>query len=182
MAYQGRLDGLCGPYAIVNAYDRCGIEEGWLGQDLFNIACLAVDGWPNVLWEGVSFSQLRKMLANCQKELKKAYKEGGEEFHVKVGYPFSGKNRPRSNREYWARFEDMFSCEEVLCGILGMEAPHEHWIAFENRKKTLKLFDSDADGERWQIAKDEIHTGRRHRKEYLVNRSELVVFRATRNE
>lgn len=177
MAYQGKLDGLCGPYAIVNAYHRCGLKEDWLGQDLFNIACLAVEGWPGILWEGVSFRQLRKMLAACQKKLKKAYGKAGEEFHVKVEYPFSGKNKPKSNREYWVRFEDLFSCDETLCGILGMEDPHEHWIAFENKKKTLKLFDSDASDERWRIAKDEIHAGRRRRKKYLVNRRELVIFR-----
>lgn len=34
MALQGTLDGLCGPYAIVNAYHQCDIEEGWLGQDI----------------------------------------------------------------------------------------------------------------------------------------------------
>ncbi len=28
MAYQGKLDALCGPYAIVKAYDRRGVEEG----------------------------------------------------------------------------------------------------------------------------------------------------------
>ena len=34
-----------------------------VGQDLFNIACHAVDGWPNTPWEGTSFAQLRAMLA-----------------------------------------------------------------------------------------------------------------------
>lgn len=36
MAWQGSLDGLCGPYAIVNAYHLCGIDEDWLGKDIFN--------------------------------------------------------------------------------------------------------------------------------------------------
>lgn len=177
MAYQGKLDGLCGPYAIVSAYHRCGLKEGWLGQDLFNIACLAVDGWPGILWEGVSFSQLRKMLRACQKELKKAYRKAGEEFPVTVEYPFSGNRKPKSNREYWRRLENLFSCDDALCGILGMERPHKHWVAFENRKKALKLFDSDADEERWRIAKHGVHAGSRHRKKYLINRRELIVFR-----
>ena len=177
MAYQGKLDGLCGPYAIVNAYDRCGVEEDWLGQDIFNIVCLAVDRWPNILWEGVSFSQLRKMLAACQKELKKAYRKAGKEFPVTVEYPFSGNRKPKSNREYWRRFEGLFSCDELVCGSLGMEHPHEHWIAFENRKKKLSLFDSDAESERWRVAKEDIHAGTRRRKKCLVNRRELVVFR-----
>ena len=178
MAYQGKLDSLCGPYAIVNAYHRCGLKEDWLGQHLFNIVCLAVDGWPRILWEGTSFPQLRTMLATCQKELKKAYTEAGEEFHVRVDYPFSGKRKPKSNRDYWRRFEDLFSSEDVVCGILGMEDPHEHWVAFENKKRRLSLFDSDAKGERWWIEKKDIHAGRRYRRKYLVNRGELVLFRS----
>lgn len=180
MAYQGELDGLCGPYAIVNAYHRCGLKEDWVGQDLFNIACLAVDGWPSILWEGTSFPQIRTMLAACQKALKKAYGKGGEEFHIEVDYPFSGKGKPKSNAEYWRRFENLLSCNDTLCGILGMENPHEHWIAFENGKKLLSLFDSDAKGDRWLIAKDDIHAGRRYRRKYLVNRRELVIFRSNR--
>lgn len=178
MAYQGKLDGLCGPYAIVNAYHRCGLNEDWLGQDLFNIACLAVDSWPGILWEGASFSELRKMLAACQKELKKAHRKAGEEFHIVVEYPFSGKRVPKSNREYWMWYEDLFSCEGAVCGILGMENPHEHWLAFENRKKKLSLFDSDVEAEQWQIAKKDIHAGSRRRRKYRVNRRELVIFRS----
>ena len=178
MAYQGNLDGLCGMYAIVNAYDRCGINEDWLGQDLFNISCRAIDGWPDILWDGTSFSQLRTMLAACQKALTKAYRKAGEEFHVEVEYPFSGKRGPKSNREYWMRFEELYSCDASVYGILGMEQPHEHWIAFENRKKTLVMFDSDAKGSRWQLGKEDIHAGQRYRKKHLVNRRELVVFRS----
>ena len=177
MAYQGKLDGLCGPYAIVNAYDRCGVEEDWLGQDIFNIACLAVDRWPNILWEGTSFRELRRMLAACQKELKKACRKAGEEFRIEVEYPFAGKRKPKSNREYWRRFDDLFSREDAVCGILGMEHPHEHWIAFENRKKKLSLFASDANARRWRITKNSVHAGSRYRKRFLVNRRELVIFR-----
>ncbi len=178
MAYQGKLDGLCGQYAIVNAYNQCGLNEEWLGQDLFNIACSAIDGWPDIMWEGTSFSQLRKMLRTCQRALRNAYKEAGEEFHLEVETPFVGKKRPRSNREYWMRFEELHSCSDVVCGILGMEQPHEHWITFENRRKSLSFFDSDATGARWRIEKREIHAGRRYRRRYLVNRRELVVFRS----
>ena len=49
MAYKGELDGLCGPYAIVNAFNQCGINEDIFGQDIFNIACSAVDDWPEIL-------------------------------------------------------------------------------------------------------------------------------------
>ena len=177
MAYQGNLDGLCGPYAIVNAFDRCGIEEGWLGQDLFNIACSAIDGWPDVLWEGTDFGQMKTMLKTCRKALDKAYRKAGQEFHVEIDYPFDGKRQPRSNKEYWKRFHDIFGDDGVICGILGIEDPHEHWIAFENRKRKLALFDSDADDDTRSIRKREIYAGKTMRRRWLVNPRELAVFR-----
>ena len=177
MAYQGNLDGLCGPYAIVNAFDRCGLNEELLGRDLFKLACEAIDGWPDILWDGTEFSHMKTMLKACGKELRKAYREAGEEFHVKVDYPFSGAARPRSDREYWLRFDELCAPEDVVCGILGMEHPWPHWIVFRNNGKSLTMFDSGVRGARWRIAKKKIHAGRRNRKKYRVNREELVVFR-----
>ena len=177
MAYQGNLDGLCGPYAIVNAFDRCGLNEGWLGQDLFNTACLAIDGWPQILWKGTDWPQMRKMLKACTKALRKAYDEAGEEYHVEVKFPFSGVGRPKSDREYWLRFNELCSRDDVVCGILGLEHPYRHWVAFENNGRALSMFDSSARGGRWRTPKENIHAGRRNRKKYRVNREELVLFR-----
>ncbi|MCY4555454.1 MAG: hypothetical protein OXF79_03560 [Chloroflexi bacterium] len=179
MAYQGNLDGLCGPYAIVNAFDRCGLNEEWLGRDLFKIACEAIDGWPDILWDGTKFSQMKTMLKACRKELHNAYREAGEEFHVNVEYPFSGAGRPRSDREYWRRLNEIFACDDVVCGILGIEHPYRHWIVFRYTGKSLIMFDSSVWDRKWRIAKKKIHAGRRNRKKYRVNREELVVFRTT---
>ncbi|MCY4498160.1 MAG: hypothetical protein OXC14_12830 [Rhodospirillaceae bacterium] len=182
MAYQGNLDGLCGPYAIVNAFDRCGLNEEWLGQDLFNIACLAMEGWPNILWEGTDWAQMKTILKACQKALRKAYRAAGKEFHVKVEYPFTGKRKPRSNKDYWERFEEIFSQNDVVCGILGIEHPHEHWIAFENRKRPLSVFDSDPDDETRRIRKNDIYAGERFRRKWLVNPEKMAVFRYVGSE
>jgi len=111
--------------------------------------------------------------------LKKAYQKAGETFHIEVNYPFSGRQRPKSNREYWRRFEDLLACEDVLRGILGMEHPHKHWVAFESRQRRLALFDSTATAKRWRIAKEDIHAGRRPLRTYLANRRDLVIFRCT---
>ena len=177
MAYQGELDGLCGPYAVVNAFDLCGLNEDWLGQDLFIIACLALNNWPKVLWKGTTFPQMKKMLKACRKELARAYRKAGYDFHVRVEYPFAGNQEPRSNREYRERFDGIFSYPDVMCGILGMDEPHEHWLAFVNRRKSLTVFDSSAEGAIRRIAKRDIYAGRCKRRRYLVDREELVVFR-----
>ena len=178
MAYQGSLDGLCGPYAIVNAYHQCDIEESWLGQDIFNIACLAIKGWPHVLWEGTSFGQMIKMIKSCQRALQSAYEEADTNYPIKVKYPFH-KNAHSSNREYWKRFEDIFSRDDVICGIIGMEVPSEHWLAFDKRAKTLTVFDSNhpSDHSMRRMRIEDIYAGVHEKKKYVVNPRELIVFR-----
>ena len=98
MAWQGSLDGLCGPYSIVNAYDLCDIEEDWLGQDIFYIACSEIGNWPEVLWEGTTFKQMRTMLKACQKSLRRAYRKADCAYPIRIEYPFRA-NPPRSGKE-----------------------------------------------------------------------------------
>jgi len=153
MAYQGNLGGHCGPYAIVNAFDRCGLDQEWLGRNLFKIACLAIEGWPRTLWKGTDFPQMKTMLKACTKASKNAYREAGKEFHVKVECPFWGAARPRSDREYWRRLNEIFACDDVVCGILWIEHPWRHWIVFRNSGESLIMFDSCVGATRWRIAK-----------------------------
>lgn len=177
MAYQGTLDGLCGPYAIVNAYHQCDIEENWLGQDIFNIACLAIKGWPHVLWEGTSFGQMVKMIKARQKALESAYKEGGTHFPIEIRYPFY-RNEPDTDKEYWRIFEEIFSCNDVVCGIVGMECPSEHWFAFSKRERTLSVHDSSrpSDGGTRRIRLEDIHAGVYQMNKFVISRQELIVF------
>ena len=177
MAYQGSLDGLCGPYAIVNAYHQCDIEEDWLGEDIFAIACMAIKGWPQVLWEGTSFGQMIKMLKACQRALQSAYEEADTNYSIKVKYPFR-KNAPGSNKEYWKRFDKIFVRDDVICGIIGMEVPSEHWFAFDKRAKTLTVFDSThpSDHGMRRLRIEDIHAGVYEKKRYVINPRELIVF------
>ena len=177
MAYQGSLDGLCGPYAIVNAYHQCDIEEDWLGEDLFAIACLAIKGWPHVLWEGTSLGQMIKMLKACQDALQSAYEEADTNYPIDVRYPFL-KNSPGSNEEYWKRFDEIFSRDDVICGIIGMAVPSEHWFAFDKRAKTLTVFDSThpSDHGMRRLRIEDIHAGVYEKKKYVICRRELIVF------
>ena len=177
MAYQGSFDGLCGPYAIVNAYHQCDIEKE-LGEDIFAIACLAIKGWPQILWEGTSFGQMRKMLKSCQNALQSAYEEADCEYPIKVTYPF-WKKPPRTNGEYWKRFDEIFDRDDVLCGIIGLEHPAEHWFAFDKKARTLSAFDSThpSDGGMRRIRIKDIHAGVYEKKKYVVNLRELILFR-----
>ena len=45
-SFQGELDGLCGPYAIVNAFEECGLADD--GEAIFKACCKALSAarWP----------------------------------------------------------------------------------------------------------------------------------------
>ena len=64
-----------------------------------------------------------------------------------------------------------------MCGILGMEYPHEHWLVFNKNKKTLSLFDSEKKKGIRRIRLKDIHAGVYKKKKYVINRSELIIFR-----
>ena len=178
MAWQGSLDGLCGPYAIVNAYDLCGNEEDWLGQDIFNIACLAIDDWPKALWEGTTFEQMRTMLKACQKALKAAYREADCTYPIAIDYPFR-ENPPRSTKQLRKRLHKVFFRDDAICGIVGMEKPAAHWFSFVKHKEALIVFDSApaGSGGMRRIGLEDLHVRGRRKKGLVLNPRELIVFR-----
>ena len=178
MAYQGSLDGLCGPYAIINAYHLCGIDEDWLGQDIFKIACSEIGNWPDVLWKGTTFRQMETMLKACQKALRKVYREENCKYSVKIEYPFRS-NPPRSRKKYLKRFNEIFSRDNAICGIVGMEKPDAHWFSFVKGKKTLSAFDSAPPGlgGMRRIRLKDVHAGAYRKKKIVLAPKELIVFR-----
>ena len=178
MAYQGSLDGLCGLYAIVNAFDLCDIEEDWLGEDIFAFACRAINGWPDVLWDGTDFDQMISMLEEIESQLRRAFEKNNCHFPITTAYPFQ-KNQPRNNSAYWRQFEQIFSDDESICGIAGMEHPDKHWFAFISWKDSLIAFDSaPTSREGFQrMPRSHIHAGEKRVKKYVLNRRELIVFR-----
>ena len=178
MAYQGSLDGLCGPYAIVNAYHLCDIEEDWLGQDIFKIACSEIGNWPKVLWKGTTFKQMRRMLKACQTTLRSAYREADCAYPIEIEYPFRA-NPPRSGKKFRKRLRRVFSRDDVICGIVGMEKPAAHWFSFVKPKGTLIVLDSapaGCGGIR-RIALDDLRIRARGKKKLVINPRELIVFR-----
>jgi len=177
MAWQGTLDGLCGPYAIVNAYDLCDIEEDWLGQDIFKFACSAIGNWPDVLWEGTTFKHMRTMLKACQKVLKSAYREADCAYPIRIEYPFR-TNPPRSGKKFRKRLHRVFCRDDVICGIVGMEEPAAHWFSFVKLERTVIVFDSAPAslGGMRRIRLDDLHIRAGRKREIVLNPAKLIVF------
>jgi hypothetical protein len=128
---QGQLDWLCGVYAVVNAFIKCGISNK-KSKKLFKEAILALpcEGWPEVLWKGTSFKELRKMIRGCHEEV--ARTSG-----ILVEYPFLDGPKPKTDQEYHAKCLELVAEDDVKCLILGLKKKN-HWV----------VATSDSDGKR----------------------------------
>lgn len=173
-AYQGEFDGLCGMYAIANAYDICGYGDSC--SKLFEVACsaLAQSRWPSVLWEGTTFGDMRTMISTCQEEIEGQYVE-----QVTIKYPFLQRS-PGTNEEYWNQFDAIFRDKSVYCGIIGLEYPSSHWVVVaRDSRRRIWFFDSDSNAPEYRKNVATLFAGnrRRSRKQWRICRKELVVFR-----
>ncbi len=184
---QGSHDGLCGIYAIANAYAICGYDkpehEDEELQEIFQITCgaLANRRWPDVLREGTTFGDMMKMIARRQRET--VWWQDIYGFSVKVSYPFF-KKTPRTNKEYWERFDDILKNDGVACFIAGMETPWAHWVVVEPALRGKLLFSDSEDGEIHRVDIDSVHAGPKKPsgKDVKINRQELIVFSVTEVE
>ncbi len=170
---QGALDGLCGPYSIINAMMHIGHRGD--PADLFPIACSAVSSrrWPTLLWEGTSFGDLKKMVAACMGEF-----DGAVE--VEVSYPF-WQAAPVTNTDYWTEFDEIFDDEDVICGIVGITRPSYHWLVIARDGGRIVFHDSDPLEPMKRVNRTTLYAGVRgpKTKKWVIDRRELVVFRRT---
>ena len=170
--YQGSLDGLCGQYAIANAFRLCGYDD----EDYFPGVCrgLAHRRWPAVLWEGTSFDDMRNMIAHCRREF-------AELDDVTVRYPFRNAP-PNSNKAYWKRFDETFENETVRCGIVGLVKPDPHWIVVRRDGRRLEFVDSTPFRDETRKNRNSVHAGKRRKsaRQWLIDRRELITFAADR--
>ena len=176
-SYQGELDGLCGVYAIVNAYEICLSDlvnnpEKKLDR-IFRTACRALErkAWPETLWQGTSFGEMRRMISKCEKRMK--YRS----FVIAPKYPFL-KKPPRNTKEYWKRFIKEFHKKGFCCAIIGVEDPAPHWVVVEPTIGGDILFSvSDGSGSQqvYRMDAQSIRGGKGG--EIKVNLQEVIVFR-----
>jgi hypothetical protein len=169
--YQGQLDGLCGPYAIVNAFEHCGFEDA---DTIFQTACnaIATRRWPSLLWNGTSFGDLQKMIRMCRDEV--------DATNLKVSYPFS-RRVPATPAEYWKRFDALFAERaNACCMILGITRPSDHWIVAyrEGNGTRITFVDTDPHKPYQRKNRSMLHPGSRngHPKKWIIEKNELVLF------
>lgn len=173
VAYQGKFDGLCGMYAIVNAYEIC--DYGGICEELFQVACggLAHRRWPTVLWEGTTFGDMTRMIHACQSYIKRSYDSA-----IMVSYPF-WRDEPRTNADFWDVFDGKFQSRSARCAIVGLTAPSHHWVVISrDTERRVWFTDSGEGGREYRKNLASLHAGERRllNTQWRLDRRELIVF------
>jgi hypothetical protein len=130
---QGTLDGMCGPYAIANALQLCGVDRG---GEIIRIACAAVSRrrWPSIYWDGTTFRDLQRMLLACRHALR-------IQRVVRIEYPL--RDRPaRTTKQFWNRFDAAFRDPTTACAIIGITSPGHHWLVVRRDGGRIVVVDS----------------------------------------
>lgn len=168
-SYQGELDGLCGPYAIANAFEIIGYDDR---QSIFRTACsaLAQRRWPQTLWDGTTIGDMKLMISACRKQLQ-------DTDHLVVRYPFL-KVPPQTNKAYWERFDEIFDDEFAACGIIGLTHPSYHWIVVGRDGGRLAFCDTSPHRPYVRKNRSSLFAGERRQQpsQWLIDRRELIVF------
>ena len=167
-AYQGEFDGLCGMYAIANAYELCGCGTG---EGEFQTACLALPKkrWPSVLWNGTDLRDMRRMVKACQADWSEV---------VSVRYPFY-RDTPGSNDSYWRRLTRYFEDESTQCAIVRLIKPWDHWVVISpDTRRRMWFTDSSGDQQEYRKNFASLYAGkrRRDRNQWLFDPRALIGF------
>ncbi len=117
---QGALDGLCGPYAIVNAVNYLEPLDDDGQAALFRSVMRAISKL-SVLWSGTTTDQVADMLGAAQAFL-------GDRHRISIAF-----SRPFAHRAFNGDFAAFFDELAALvdrphcAAIIGLSKPYEHW-------------------------------------------------------
>lgn len=166
---QGHLDGLCGVYAVVNAFLK--LKAG-NENEIFRACCCALSDsrWPKTLWEGTSLRDLETMIKSCLEKV-----NGLDRFHV--SYPFR-VNQPKSNGEFWQEFDSLFANNrEKKSAIIGLTKPDLHWLVALPKRRNIEFIDSDRLSSNTKVPREDIYAGdrRTNGQTYCVDRKEVII-------
>jgi hypothetical protein len=172
--YQGGLDWLCGPYSVLNALERFGLEEY---EEMFQVAlsALAKSRWPKLLWEGTGIGDLNKMSRAILDHFEYGVK-------IALSQPFR-KTVPKTDAEFWDKFDVLFSSSED-CAIVYFEQFEDldsHWLVVHpNVKGGLNFIDSyNVRRPKLSVTKAEVFAGCRKpaSAKYRIKRKDVLLFK-----
>lgn len=167
---QGSLDGLCGIYAIINAYrllhgDMFGPERA---TKLFKKMARSV---PLAVFEGTSYQEQLDLIALANRAVPAKLR-----LEVRTHIFKKPANGPawRTNTFVNRLREEVNEQNQVA--ILGLEKAHEHWtLVHRLTSSTLRLTDSDNLGENLRLAN--IGVTEKTRKNLRIRPSMTILLR-----
>jgi hypothetical protein len=137
---QGKFDGLCGVYSILNSikllYHLSQDDRGAMFQSL----CESLpDKFPHALWNGFDVPEIRHLLNYSVAYV--AERHGFDDLHWR---------RPFLRREfgsvdsYWRCVGEQISAHIPTVVIIGLNKPWDHWtVARKVTARAVEFFDSD---------------------------------------
>lgn len=143
---QGELDGLCGAYAVVNAFALCmgaPPEHSDKHGEHFQAALRSLPArrFPDVIWQGTCIDDLVAMAKGVARRIRREHP-----IRLKIDQPFQEVSF-RSLREYVQALADIQAPHASF--ILGVEWPEGrggggHWTVLRSISgNSLKFVDSD---------------------------------------
>lgn len=167
---QGGLDGLCGQYAIANAFKLCGVKNTML---TWQRACSALppDFWPDGLWKGTDFNHLCLMLDKAARMR--------EARRLSIGYRTPFKSQ-LTHEQFQDKLQKELREPDVTCAIIKLNAPSHHWLVVEREGGRLFATDSSlknsSDGQRRNLGA--IRSGRQtagHEGKWIMDRYDIAL-------
>jgi hypothetical protein len=133
---QGKFDGLCGVYSILNSIKLLyHLSQDDLGA-LFQSLCESLpDKFPQALWNGFGVPEIRHLLNYSVAYV--AEQHGFDDLHWRR--PFFG-----SVDSYWRCVGEQISAHIPTVVIIGLNKPWDHWtVARKVTARAVEFFDSD---------------------------------------
>lgn len=165
---QGRLDGLCGVYSVINAINNLYVLNEERREKLFKVCIKYLDD-NNILKQsilnGILVKHIKKMLDACGEFLQK---NGYEELSYSPIITKDGNiTSVWTAVDYWIHND---SKKHVI--IVGIGRTHDHWSCIVEIKEKLVYF-CDSSGLK-QLKKKDFTTGDTMTNPHLLNHKELL--------
>jgi hypothetical protein len=136
---QGKFDGLCGVYAILNSIKWLyRLSEDDL-DTMFEKLCESLpDKFPKALWDGLGVPEVVRLLKFSEVYLSNRHRHGDFRWHL----PFT-RRRFGSPQSFWEEVGKQIKVNALAVLIVGLNKPWNHWtVARRITTATVELYDS----------------------------------------
>jgi hypothetical protein len=143
---QGQIDGLCGLYGIVNAFQYLfpasfDDDDAW---ELMVGLCEAIaPKFPAVIWKGAGVEDMARLFESAQAYARKARHLKGR---IAVTRPFARRKIERIET-FWSELDAWLNAKERMpskrVAMIGLGLPDNHWtIVTRKTARSVTFFDS----------------------------------------